>query len=63
MILVLVLGGGLGWIVHRAQIQRDAVAAIQRAGDSAFYEWDFRDGVILPFFSAQGDGRRNGCWI
>ena len=45
----LFLGGRLGWIVHRAKIQRDAVAAIQRAGGSAFYEWDFRDGVILSF--------------
>jgi hypothetical protein len=42
-------GGRLGWIVDRAKIQRDAVAAIQRGGGSAFYEWDFRDGVILSF--------------
>ena len=34
MTLVLILGSGLGWIVRRAQIQREAVAAIQRAGGS-----------------------------
>ena len=32
MALVLALGVGLGWFVHRAQVQRDAVAAILRAG-------------------------------
>ena len=32
MIFVLVVGGGLGWIVHRAQVQHDSVAAIRGAG-------------------------------
>ena len=30
MVVVLVLAVGLGWIVHRAQVQREAVAAIVR---------------------------------
>ena len=32
IILVLVIGGGLGWLVRSARIQREAVAAITRAG-------------------------------
>ena len=31
MALVLIVGGGLGWVIHRAHVQRDAVAAIQSA--------------------------------
>ena len=38
MILVLLLGGGLGWVEHRARIQREAVAAIKRAGGSVGYD-------------------------
>ena len=38
MILILVLSFGLGWIVHRARVQREAVAAIKRAGGSVMYE-------------------------
>ena len=32
IVLVLVIGVGMGWIVRRARIQRDAVAAIENAG-------------------------------
>jgi hypothetical protein len=46
MLLVLLLGGTLGWVVRRAQVQRDVVLAIQRAGASAGYEWEFKDGVL-----------------
>jgi hypothetical protein len=28
MVLVLIIGGGLGWVIHRARVQREAVAAI-----------------------------------
>ncbi len=43
MVLVLVLGGGLGWIVHQAKVQRDAVDAITRIeGGSIAYDWQFR---------------------
>jgi hypothetical protein len=41
MILVLLLGGGLGWFAHvlrKAQAQRDAVSAIQRIGGNVHYE-------------------------
>jgi hypothetical protein len=42
--LVLVIGGWLGWIVRSGRIQRDAVAAIRRAGGQVWYEWEYRDG-------------------
>ena len=38
MVLVLVIGGGLGWLVHRARVQRDAVVAITRTGGSVRYQ-------------------------
>jgi hypothetical protein len=38
IVVVLVIGAGLGWIVHEAHVQRDAVAAIKRAGGSVTYE-------------------------
>ena len=44
IVLVLVLGSALGWIVNRAKFQRDAVAAIEKAGGSAKYEWELKDG-------------------
>jgi hypothetical protein len=44
----MVFGGWLGWIVHRAHVQRDAVAVIQRAGGIAFYDSEFKDGMFVP---------------
>lgn len=43
MIVVLIIGGGLGWAVQRAKFQHDAVAAIQRAGGAALYEWEWQN--------------------
>ena len=40
MVLVLMLGAVLGWIVRSARIQREAVAAIDRAGGRVVYEWE-----------------------
>jgi internalin A len=42
--LVLVIGGWLGLIVRSGRIQRDAVAAIRRAGGEVWYEWEYQDG-------------------
>lgn len=39
LILVLLFAAGLGWSVHRAHVQRDAVAAIIKAGGSVYYDW------------------------
>jgi hypothetical protein len=47
IVLVLVVGAGLGWIVHRADVQRDAVAAILKTGGVVSYDWDRRDGAWI----------------
>jgi len=44
IVAVLVCGGGLGWVAWRARLQREAVAAIKRAGGSVVYDWDWADG-------------------
>ena len=48
MILVLVLGGWLGWLVRGARTQREAVAAIQRGGGSVKYDWEWATFRYLP---------------
>jgi Leucine Rich repeat len=45
IVLVLAIGCGLGWIVHDARVQRDAVAAIQSTGGQATYDWEDHDGI------------------
>lgn len=54
MLLVLVLGGGSGWIVHRAHVQRDAVEAIRRAKGFAYYDWHYSSGKLDPNASPPG---------
>ncbi len=41
MVLVLLLGGGLGWLIYRAKVQRDAVAVVIRSGGSVVYDWQY----------------------
>jgi hypothetical protein len=36
--LILLVGAGLGWIIRRAHIQRDAVHAIEKIGGSVWYD-------------------------
>ena len=48
MVLVLIIGGGLGWVIYRARVQREAVAAITRAGGEFAYSWQWSNG--LPVF-------------
>jgi hypothetical protein len=48
IVVVLVVGGWLGWIVRSARIQRDAVAAITKTGGEVNYNWEWRDGVPVP---------------
>jgi internalin A len=48
VVLVLVIGAWLGWIVHRAQVQRDAVAAIQKIDGTVKYDWERKDGLSIP---------------
>ena len=48
IVLVLVIGGGLGWIVRSARIQREAVAAIVNAGGGVLYDWEWSNGKSIP---------------
>jgi hypothetical protein len=40
MLLIVVVAGWLGWICHRARVQREAVAAIERAGGRLSFDWE-----------------------
>ncbi len=44
LVLVLVAGAWLGWLVRDARVQREAVAAIERAGGKVMYDWQWTDG-------------------
>jgi Leucine Rich repeat len=49
MVLVLILGGGLGWFIYRARVQQEAVAAIQRVGGGIAYSWQWSSGApVFP---------------
>ncbi len=48
MILVLVLGGAMGWVVRSAHVQRDAVAAIVRGGGNVWYDWEVPRSRVQP---------------
>ncbi len=47
IVLVLVIGGWLGWVVRLAHNQRDAVAAIERVGGRVSYDWEWSDGISV----------------
>jgi hypothetical protein len=48
IILVLVLGIWLVWIVHLAQVQHEAVAAIEKDGGTVLYDWEWNNGHSVP---------------
>ncbi len=48
IVVVLVIGGWLGWIVRSARIQREAVAAITNAGGTVTYNWEWKNGKSTP---------------
>jgi hypothetical protein len=43
VVIVLVIGGWLGWIVRSVRIEREAVAAVKRAGGGVTYDWEWRN--------------------
>jgi hypothetical protein len=49
LIIVLVLGAWLGWFVRMARVQREAVAAIEKAGGSVAYDIDWRNEGFNPY--------------
>ncbi len=48
IILVLVIGAWLGWLVRSARIQREAVAAIAKAGGYVKYDWEWQSLSPIP---------------
>ncbi len=48
MVLVLIVGGGLGWFTRRATVQRDAVRAITAGGGNATYDFQRNAGPRYP---------------
>jgi hypothetical protein len=48
MLVVLAVGVCLGWWLHLARVQRQAVAAIQAAGGLINYEWDVAGSPVVP---------------
>ncbi len=48
IVLVLVFGAGLGWLVRAARIQRDAVAALEKAGHEVGYDWQREEAATDP---------------
>jgi hypothetical protein len=47
MALVLILGRGLGWILYRARVQREAVAVIKRVGGKFAYNWQWSNAMAI----------------
>ena len=56
MVLVLVLGGGIGWVAQRTKIQTDAVRGISTAG-GVRYNWQYVSGKYDPKAKRQRRGR------
>ena len=44
LVFVLLIGGWLGWIIHGARVQRDAVTALEQAGHWCYFDWEWNDG-------------------
>ena len=42
IVLVLFVGGWLGWVVRSPRIQHQAVGAIEEAGGTVFYDWQYQ---------------------
>jgi hypothetical protein len=48
IVAVLIIASLLGWVVHQAQVQRDAVAAIKNVGGTVKYDWEARNNRLIP---------------
>src|ERR1700722_15259159 len=48
MVLVLIVDGNLGWFIHRATVQRDAVRAIEAAGGTVRYDFQQTPSFLTP---------------
>src|SRR5437660_5735051 len=45
MVLVLAVGGGLGWTARSARVQRAAVDEVRRCSGQVVYDWQLQDGL------------------
>ena len=57
IVLVLIVGGWLGWLVRGARIQREAVTAIRRAGGWVYYDRQRRGDLQYDPFAEPGGPR------
>src|SRR5262245_23739149 len=57
ILLVLIVGGWLGWLVRSARIQREAVAAIQRDGGWVYYDWQRAGDLVYDALAKPGGPR------
>jgi hypothetical protein len=49
MAIVVILGGGFGWLAYHVRVQREAVEAIERGGGKVYYDWQLDpDGRFDP---------------
>lgn len=48
IVLVLLVGGWLGWMVRGARVQREAVGTITKAGGAVQYDWEVSRGLMIP---------------
>jgi hypothetical protein len=48
IVLILVVGGCLGWLVRSARLQRETVAAIRNADGEVSYDWEWKNGTSIP---------------
>lgn len=58
MVLVLVAGSAIAWVVSRARLQRDAVAAIEAMGGIVFYDYQYSEGQTIA-----GGKPRGPAWM
>lgn len=48
LILILMVGGCLGWVIRSERIQREAVAILKKNDALVWYNWECKDGKYIP---------------
>ena len=59
MVVVLIIGGGLGWFAYRVRVKRMAIAAIKRDGGRIDYDDQFASDKTIP----PPPGGRKTSWL
>ena len=55
LVVVLIVGGWLGRLVHSARIQREAVEAVENTGGTVYYDWQVSNNGSCYVSSCQPD--------